>query len=356
MAILLFVSSVKLKYIVNIFNFTNLYFLSKIPLPCKGKLMKPTIFVDGDQGTTGLQILSRLSMRDDLTLLTLPAEIRKNSEARGEAINQCDIAILCLPDEQARAAALSVVNPAVRLIDASSAHRTDPAWTYGLPELDEVQSDLIAQSFRVTNPGCYPTGAIALLRPLIQAGLIPADYPFSIHAISGYSGRGRAGVEAHEGANSTKTLPFQVYGLSLYHKHVPEIQKYAGLSTSPVFVPSYGSFRQGIALTIPIHLRMLNASVDSRALRDCLAHAYAASGQINVLDADSTKSLERLDPQALNGSNEMNLAVFSNDQGGQILLAAVFDNLGKGAAGAAVQNLDLMLKARAHSPTRLGPS
>jgi N-acetyl-gamma-glutamyl-phosphate reductase len=356
MAMLLFLSSVKLKYIVNIFNFTNLYFLSKILLPCKGKLMKPTIFVDGDQGTTGLQILSRLSTREDLTLLTLPADIRKNPQARAEAINQCDIAILCLPDEQARAAALSVVNPAVRLIDASSAHRTDPGWTYGLPELDNVQSQLIAQSYRVTNPGCYPTGAIALLRPLIRAGLIAADYPVSIYAVSGYSGRGRIGVDEHEGANSTKSLPFQVYGLGLNHKHVPEIQMYAGLSTRPFFVPSYGSFRQGIVLTIPIHLHALSAGVNSRVLRDCLAQTYAESSQINVLDTASTEGLERLDPQTLNGTNEMNLSVFGNDKSGQVLLAAVFDNLGKGAAGAAVQNLDLMLKARAHSPTNPGPS
>jgi N-acetyl-gamma-glutamyl-phosphate reductase len=330
--------------------------LLKITILCKEKLMKSTVFVDGDQGTTGLQILSRLSNRSDLTLLTLPADLRKNPQARAEAINQCDIAILCLPDEQARAAAESVVNPSTRLIDASSAHRTDPAWTYGLPELDNGQGERIAQSRRVSNPGCYPTGAIALLRPLIQSGLIPADYPFSIHAVSGYSGRGRAGVEEHEGANSAKALPFQVYGLGLDHKHVSEIQMYAGLTTRPFFVPSYGSFRQGIVLTIPIHLSSLNSDVNSGVLRDCLANFYVTSAQIHVMDAASTLTTERLDPQSLNASNNMNLYVFGNDQSGQVLLAAVFDNLGKGAAGAAVQNLDLMLKARAHSPTNPGPS
>jgi N-acetyl-gamma-glutamyl-phosphate reductase len=330
--------------------------LPKISVLCKGTLMNPTVFVDGDQGTTGLQILSRLSARADLKLLTLPSDLRKNPQARAEAINQCDIAILCLPDEQARKAALSVVNPAVRLIDASSAHRTDPAWTYGLSELNSGQEKLIAQSLRVSNPGCYPTGAIALLRPLIQSGLLPADYPFSIHAVSGYSGRGGAGVEEHEGANSAKALPFQVYGLGLDHKHVPEIQMYSGLATRPLFVPSYGSFRQGIVLTIPLHLRLLNAGVNSRVLRDCLANFYAISAQINVMDATAMVTIERLDPQSLNGSNNMNLYVFGNDQGEQVLLAAVFDNLGKGAAGAAVQNLDLMLKARAHSPTNPGPS
>jgi N-acetyl-gamma-glutamyl-phosphate reductase len=305
--------------------------------------MKPTIFIDGDQGTTGLQIMSRLGARYDLNLLTLPAETRKNPQARAETINRCDIAILCLPDDEARAAALSIVNPAVRLIDASSAHRTDPAWTYGLPELNSEQPTHIAQAHRVSNPGCYPTGAIALLRPLIQAGLIPTDYPISIHAVSGYSGRGRTGVEAHEGKNAATELAFQVYGLGLNHKHVPEIQLHAGLGARPFFVPSYGSFRQGIVLTIPIHLRLLDSGIDSRTLRACLAETYARSGYIKVLNATSTAALERLDPQLLNGSNEMNLAVFDNDQNGQVLLTAVFDNLGKGAAGAAVQNLDLML-------------
>jgi N-acetyl-gamma-glutamyl-phosphate reductase len=343
MAMLLFVSSVKLKYIVNIFNFTNLYILSKIPSLCKGKLMKPTIFVDGDQGTTGLQILSRLSARSDLTLVTLPADIRKNADARRLAINQCDVAILCLPDEQARAAALSVVNPAVRLLDASTAHRIDSAWTYGFPELDDAQGARIAQSRRVSNPGCYPTGAISLLRPLIQSGLIPADYPFAIHAVSGYSGKGRVGIEEYEGISTANALPFQVYGLGLNHKHVPEIQIYAGLRNRPFFVPSYGSFRQGIVLTIPIHLTLLNSSVKSMALRDCLKSTYAASKEIKVINAASTATLERLDPQSLNGSNALNLYVFGNDEKGQVLLAAVFDNLGKGAAGAAVQNLDLML-------------
>jgi N-acetyl-gamma-glutamyl-phosphate reductase len=305
--------------------------------------MKPTIFIDGDQGTTGLQIMSRLGARDDLNLLTLPAEIRKNPQARAEAINRCDIAILCLPDDEARAAALSVVNPSVRLIDASSAHRTDPAWTYGLPELNLEQPNRIAQAHRVSNPGCYPTGAIALLRPLIHAGLIPTDYPISIHAVSGYSGRGRVGIEAQEGANTATALAYQVYGLGLNHKHVPEIQLHAGLGARPFFVPSYGSFRQGIVLTIPIHLRLLGSGADSRKLRACLAETYARSGYVKVLDAASTTTLEMLDPQLLNGSNDMNLAVFGNEQNEQVLLTAVFDNLGKGAAGAAVQNLDLML-------------
>jgi N-acetyl-gamma-glutamyl-phosphate reductase len=306
--------------------------------------MKPTIFIDGDQGTTGLQIMSLLGAKEDLNLFTLPADLRKNSQARTEAINQCDIAILCLPDDEARAAALSVVNPDVRLIDASSAHRTHPDWTYGLPELNAAQPNRIAIAHRISNPGCYPTGVIALLRPLIQAGLIPTDYPISIHAVSGYSGKGRAGTEAHQGPNSSHALAYQIYGLGLNHKHVPEIQLHAGLGARPFFVPSYGSFRQGIVLTIPIHLRLLGSGIDSRAIRACLAETYAASGQINVLDAASTITLDKLDPQILNGSNEMNLAVLSNDQSGQVLLTAVFDNLGKGAAGAAVQNLDLMLQ------------
>jgi N-acetyl-gamma-glutamyl-phosphate reductase len=305
--------------------------------------MKPRIFIDGDQGTTGLQIMSRLGQREDLRLVVLPPETRKNPQARAEAINRCDVAILCLPDEEARAAALSVTNPSVRVIDASSAHRTDPVWTYGLPELDAGQPQRIAQALRVSNPGCYPTGAIALLRPLIQSGLIPADYLMSIHAVSGYSGRGRAGVEEHEGPNASKAQAFQVYGLRLQHKHVPEIQKYSGLSARPFFVPSYGSFRQGIVLTIPIHTGWLTVGVDSQKMRACLAEHHGNSNYVKVLEASTTQAMEYLDPQALNASNDMILGVFGNDREGQVLLTAVFDNLGKGAAGAAVQNLDLML-------------
>ena len=303
----------------------------------------PIVFIDGDQGTTGLQIYQRLRGRTDLQLLTLPSEERKDTQRRAEAINMCDIAILCLPDAAARDAANSITNPAVRVIDASSAHRTHPDWTYGFPEMSPEQAQRIAGAHRISNPGCYPTGAIGLLRPLLKAGLLPPDYPFSIHAVSGYSGRGRAAVEEYEGSGASKALPFQAYGLSLAHKHPPEIQQHAGLAHRPLFVPAYGAYRQGIVLTIPPELRLLTPGVDGVRLHACLAQHYAEASHVHVMPLEESAALTHLDPQALNGTDDMRLSVFINEEYGQVLLAAVFDNLGKGASGAAVQNLNLML-------------
>ncbi len=305
----------------------------------------PRIFIDGDQGTTGLQIHERLRGhvdRQDLQLLTLPAEARKDPQRRAEAINACDIAILCLPDAAARAAVAAIVNPHVRVIDASSAHRTTSGWTYGFPEMSGGQAQRVATASRVTNPGCYPTGAIGLLRPLVQAGLVPTDYPISIHAVSGYSGGGRAAVETYEGPDKSNALPFQVYGLGLAHKHTPEIQQHAGLTQRPMFVPAYGAYRQGIVLTVPLALRLLGAGVDAAKLHACLADHYAGAQHVEVMPLQVSSELPYLDPQALNGTNDMRLGVFANGHG-QVLLTAVFDNLGKGASGAAVQNLELML-------------
>ena len=303
----------------------------------------PLVFIDGDQGTTGLQIHDRLQGRADLRLLTLPAQDRKDPARRAEAINACDIAVLCLPDGPAREAAASIANPAVRVIDASSAHRTDPGWVYGFPEMDAQQSARIAAARRVSNPGCYPTGAIALLRPLVRAGLVPADTPLAIHAVSGYSGGGRARVDEHEGPNAAQAPAFQVYGLALEHKHVPEIAQHAGLAQRPFFVPAYGAFRQGIVLTIPLHLRQLPAGATGERLHACLQRHYAGARHVEVMALEDAQALQHLDPQALNGTNQLRLSVFTNARHGQVLLAAVFDNLGKGASGAAVQNLDLML-------------
>jgi len=305
--------------------------------------MSASVFIDGDQGTTGLQIRARLAGRRDIALVTLPDALRKDAAARAAAINDCDVAVLCLPDEAARQAVASIHNPSVRVIDASSAHRTDAAWVYGFPEMSPQQSERIARARRVSNPGCYPTGAVALLRPLVEAGCLRADAPLSIHAISGYSGRGREGIQAHEGTGAHEVPSFQLYGLSLQHKHVPEIRLHAGLQDRPFFVPSYGSFRQGIALTIPLHAATLRRSMTTLALRDLLAQRYRDHHHVQVLDAAQTDAMTRLDPQALNGSNDLQLAVFGNDTHGQILLSAVYDNLGKGASGAAVQNLALML-------------
>jgi N-acetyl-gamma-glutamyl-phosphate reductase len=301
----------------------------------------PVVFIDGDQGTTGLQIHQRLQGRTDLKRVTLPAGQRKDPKSRAAAINACDIAVLCLPDDAARAAVASIENPAVRVIDASSAHRTDPDWVYGFAQLSQQQEALIATARRVSNPGCYPTGAVGLLRPLLDAGLLPRDYPISINAVSGYSGKGRAGVDEFEGPDAAQATPFQIYGLSLAHKHVPEIQRYSGLSERPMFIPAYGSFRQGIVLTIPLQLRLLAPGVTGAGLHACLEQYYAGSDFVEVMPMEQSQALSGLDPRQLNDTDKLRLMVFEN--AGHVLLAAVFDNLGKGAAGAAVQNLDLMI-------------
>jgi len=218
-----------------------------------------------------------------------------------------------------------------------------PGWVYGLPELEAAQAGRIASAQRVSNPGCYPTGALALLKPLVDDGLLPADYPLAIHAVSGYSGRGRAGLEDHEGDATATAVPFQVYGLDLKHKHVPEIQQHAGLAHPPVFVPAYGHYRQGIVLTIALHLRLLPAGVSAAQLHAALQRRYAGQAFIELQAFAQDADAQRLDPRALNSTNRLRLAVFGQERTGQVLLAAVFDNLGKGAAGAAVQNLNLML-------------
>ena len=305
--------------------------------------MNPIVFVDGNQGTTGLQILSRLQPRADIELVVAPPERRKDARWRADMLNACDVAILCLPDAAAREAVSFISNPRVRVIDASSAHRTEAGWVYGFPELEPGQADRIAAAGRVTNPGCYPTGALALLRPLVSAGLLQRNHPIDIHAISGYSGAGKAGIEAHEGENAATAAPLQVYGLGLEHKHVPEIQQHAGLSERPFFVPAYGAYRQGIVLTIALHQRLLPEGVDGHRVQACLAAHYAGAKQVQVIKPEDAHAMTHIDPTALNGTNDLRLAVFHNERRGQILLTAVFDNLGKGASGAAVQNLALML-------------
>lgn len=305
--------------------------------------MGAVVFVDGDQGTTGLQILGRLQGCTDIALRTLPAALRKDEAARRAALNGCDIAILCLPDAAAREAVGWIDNPQVRVIDASSAHRTTPGWTYGFPEMSRDQAVRIASASRVSNPGCYPTGAVALLKPLVDAELVPADYPFAIHAVSGYSGMGRAGVDAYEGEDAAQQPALQVYGLDLLHKHVPEIQQQAGLAARPIFVPAYGAFRQGIALTIALHLRLCPIGVTPAKIQAALAAHYAGQRHVQVMPLSREPGGPRLDAQALNGTNDLQITVAANDNAGQVVLAAVFDNLGKGASGAAVQNLELML-------------
>lgn len=309
--------------------------------------MNTTVYVDGDQGTTGLRIVQRLSGQRGIRLHTLPPAQRKDPLRRAEALNACDIAILCLPDAAAREAVGWIENPEVRVIDASSAHRTDPAWVYGLPELDAVQPARIAAATRVSNPGCYPTAAVALLRPLRDTGLLPADAPVAIHAVSGYSGRGRVGVEAHEGEGAAVQPALQVYGLALDHKHGPEIQQHARLAQRPLFVPAYGCYAQGIVLTIPLHRGWLPEACTARGVHEVLVQHYAGQRQVQVAaPAPAEAAALQLDPEALNGSDDLRLWVFGDARGEHLLLAAVLDNLGKGAAGAALQNLQLMLAAR----------
>lgn len=309
--------------------------------------MTTTLFIDGDQGTTGLQIRQRLASRRDLRLLTLPEARRKDPRARADALNRCDIALLCLPDEAAREAVSWIESPAVRVIDASSAHRTAPGWTYGFAEMAPGQAAHIAAARRVSNPGCYPTGAVALLRPLIDAGLLAPDQALAIHAVSGYSGKGRAGVDQYEGPAAAAAPPFQVYGLALAHKHGPEIRHHAGLSRRPLFVPAYGAFRQGIVLTVPLHASQLAPGASAARVHEALQARYAGQRFVQVLPPAEAAALTHLDPTARNGHDDLRLSVHADAAGEQLLLAAVFDNLGKGAAGAAVQNLALMLDADA---------
>ncbi|HVW72566.1 MAG TPA: N-acetyl-gamma-glutamyl-phosphate reductase [Rhizomicrobium sp.] len=303
------------------------------------------IFIDGAAGTTGLEIRERLAGRDELSLIALSEAERKDQTARKRALNEADLVILCLPDEAAREAVSLIDNPQTRVIDASTAHRVAEGWDFGFPELDPDGYSRIAASKRVSNPGCWATGFLAIARPLVRAGIIPRDFPLTANGVSGYSGGGKSMIAEFQdktSADYTETVS-RIYGLSLTHKHIPEMQKHSGLSHPPLFEPSVGRYYRGMLVEVPLQLWALPATPTPRDLHAALVKAYPERPLVKVASLEGAAAAKTLDAEIFAGTNGLTIYVFANEKTRQARLVAAFDNLGKGASGAAVQNMNIML-------------
>ena len=305
--------------------------------------MKHRVFVDGQEGTTGLRINEYLAQREDIEVLRIAPELRKDANERARLLNAADVAFLCLPDAAAKEAAALVTNPKTCLIDASTAHRTAAGWAFGMPELAPGQREAIRASKRISNPGCHSSAFILLLRPLVDAGLVPASLPVTATSITGYSGGGKKMIEQYEAGGDARLDSPRPYGLSLTHKHVPEMTAHTGLTVKPVFQPIVGAFYKGLAVSVPLHLSQLKPGTTPEALHQAFAERYAGERFIQVKPLRDPGTLEDgfFDVQACNDTNRVDIFVFANDT--QAILMARLDNLGKGASGAAVQSMNVHL-------------